>query len=41
MQYYKKIMKESIIIVIISSLLGLISGTVLSTNERLLYSVPI
>jgi len=41
MQYYKKIMKESIYIVIISSLLGLISGTVLSTNEGLLYSVPI
>ena len=41
MQYFNKIIKESIIVVILSSLLGLISGTVLSTNEGLLYSVPI
>ncbi|MBY8986549.1 MAG: hypothetical protein KGD65_15870, partial [Candidatus Lokiarchaeota archaeon] len=36
-----KIFKESIIIVIISSLLGLISGTLLSFNEDLLYTVPV
>jgi len=36
-----KIFKESIIIVIISSLMGLISGTLLSFNEDLLYTIPI
>ena len=41
MEYFKKVIKESIIIVIISSLLGLISGTVLSTNEGIFYTVPI
>jgi len=41
MEYFKKIFKESIIIVIISSFMGLISGTVLSSNERILYSFPI
>lgn len=41
MDYFKKIFKESIIIVIISSLLGLISGTILSSNEEIIYSIPI
>jgi len=41
MKYFYKIFKESIIIVIISSLMGLISGTLLSSNETLLYTVPI
>lgn len=41
MEYFRKIFKESIIIVIISSFMGLISGTVLSSNERILYSFPI
>jgi mgtE-like transporter len=41
MKYFWKIFKESIIIVIISSLMGLISGTLLSSNETLLYTVPI
>jgi len=41
MEYFKKVVKESIIILIISSLLGLISGTVLSLNEEILYSIPI
>jgi mgtE-like transporter len=41
MEYFKKIVKESVIILIISSLLGLISGTVLSLNEEILYSIPI
>ncbi len=35
-----KIFKESIIIVIISSFIGLISGTVLSFSEDLLYTIP-
>ena len=41
MKYFWKIFKESIIIVIISSLMGLISGTLLSSNETLFYTVPI
>ncbi|MHA1987479.1 MAG: magnesium transporter [Promethearchaeota archaeon] len=41
MNYFWKIFKESIIIVIISSMMGLISGILLSSNEALLYTVPI
>ncbi|MFX1327872.1 MAG: magnesium transporter [Promethearchaeota archaeon] len=41
MEYFKKILKESIVVVIISSIMGLISGTVLSTNEKILYYFPI
>ena len=42
MKYFLKIFKESIIIVIISSLMGLFSGTLLSFNEDLLkYTVPV
>ncbi len=41
MDYFKRIFKESIIVVIISSILGLISGTVLSENQDVLYSFPI
>ena len=41
MDYFKKIFKESIIIVIISSILGLFSGTVLSNNDKILYTFPI
>ncbi|MCK4286458.1 MAG: magnesium transporter, partial [Candidatus Lokiarchaeota archaeon] len=42
MKYFLKIFKESIIIVIISSLMGLFSGTLLSFNEDLLrYAVPV
>ncbi|MCK4380167.1 MAG: magnesium transporter [Candidatus Lokiarchaeota archaeon] len=36
-----KIIKESVIIVILSSLMGLISGTLLSSNEDILYTIPI
>ena len=36
-----KIIKESIIIVILSSFMGLISGTLLSSNEDILYTIPI
>jgi cation transporter-like permease len=36
-----KIIKESIIIVIISSLMGLISGTLLSSNLSLMATVPV
>jgi len=39
--YFKKILKESFYIVIASSLMGLISGTVLSYNEGLLYAFPV
>lgn len=41
MDYFKKIFKESIIIVIISTVIGIISGTFLSLNEEILYSFPI
>lgn len=39
--YFIKIIKESIIVVILSSLMGMISGTVLSINEEILYSIPV
>jgi mgtE-like transporter len=39
--YFQKILKESVIIVILSSLMGMISGTVLSINEEILYSIPV
>ena len=41
MDYFKKIIKESIVIVMISSIMGLISGTFLSINQEILYSFPI
>ncbi|MBY9019826.1 MAG: magnesium transporter [Candidatus Lokiarchaeota archaeon] len=41
MDYFKKIFKESIIIVLISSVMGLFSGTLLSNNEQILSSFPI
>jgi cation transporter-like permease len=41
MDYYKRILKESILIVIISSLFGLISGSVLSFNQEILYAFPV
>lgn len=41
MNYFMKIFKESIIIVILSSLMGIISGTVLSSNEHILSTIPI
>ena len=41
MEYFKKIFKESIAIVVISSTIGIFSGTLLSINERLLYAIPI
>jgi len=41
MDYFKKIFKESFVIVIISSIMGLISGTFLSRNQEVLYSYPI
>lgn len=41
MDYFKKIFKESIVVVIVSSILGLISGTILSENQEVLYSFPI
>ncbi|MFX0033558.1 MAG: magnesium transporter [Promethearchaeota archaeon] len=41
MDYFKKICKESVIIVILSSIIGIFSGSVLSTSQRILYSFPI
>ena len=41
MDYFKKVFKESIIIVIISSIMGLFSGTLLSLNEKIIYAIPI
>ncbi|TXT63754.1 MAG: conserved membrane protein of unknown function [Promethearchaeota archaeon] len=41
LSYFKKVVKESLIMLILSSLLGLISGTILSVNETILYSIPI
>lgn len=41
MKYFIKIFKESIIIVFISSLIGLISGSVLTSNEQIIYTIPI
>lgn len=41
MDYFKKIIKESVVIVMISSIIGLISGTFLSVNQQILYSFPI
>ncbi|MBY8992340.1 MAG: magnesium transporter [Candidatus Lokiarchaeota archaeon] len=41
MKYFIKIFKESIIIVILSSIFGLFSGTLLSSNDEILYTIPI
>ena len=41
MDYFKKIFKESLIVVILSSIMGIFSGTFLSENDDLLYSFPI
>jgi len=41
MDYFKKIFKESVLVVMISSIMGLISGTFLSVNKQILYSFPI
>ncbi|MFX1345102.1 MAG: magnesium transporter [Promethearchaeota archaeon] len=41
MKYFVKIFKESIIVVILSSIFGLISGSFLSSNEKILYTIPI
>ena len=41
MKYFLKIFKESIIIVLISSLIGLISGSWLSLSDDILYAFPI
>ncbi|MFX0082822.1 MAG: magnesium transporter [Candidatus Hodarchaeota archaeon] len=41
MKYFMKIFKESIIVVILSSIFGLISGTLLSSNEEIFHTIPI
>jgi mgtE-like transporter len=41
LEYFKKIFKESLIVVLISSIMGLFSGTLLSSSEQILASFPI
>jgi mgtE-like transporter len=41
MEYFKRILKESVVIVILSSMIGLFSGSILSSNKNILYSYPI
>jgi cation transporter-like permease len=41
LEYFKKIFKESIIIVILSTIIGVFTGTFLSFNDAILYSFPI
>jgi len=41
MKYFLKILKESIIIVLFSSLIGLVTGSWLSFSDEILYSIPI
>jgi len=41
MEYFKKIFKESIVVVIMSSIMGVFSGTLLSSNEEIIYAIPI
>ncbi|TFF87375.1 MAG: hypothetical protein EU549_04850 [Promethearchaeota archaeon] len=41
MEYFKKIFKESLVIIILSSIMGLLSGMVLSLNQKILYTIPI
>jgi len=41
MKYFLKIFKESIVIVAISSIIGLCSGMLLSFNEEVLYTFPV
>ncbi|MBY8982410.1 MAG: magnesium transporter [Candidatus Lokiarchaeota archaeon] len=40
MEYFFKVIKESIIVVIISSLIGIITGTFLHSNEEILNTIP-
>jgi mgtE-like transporter len=41
MDYFKKVFKESIVIVVISSIMGVFSGTFLSINQKIIYAIPI
>jgi mgtE-like transporter len=41
MSYFVKIIKESIIVVVISSFFGLFSGSLLLANQEILYAMPI
>jgi len=40
MEYFLKIIKESIIVVFISSLIGIVTGTFLSSNDEILNTIP-
>jgi len=41
MEYFKKILKESLITLLITGTIGLFSGSFLSINEEFLYALPI
>lgn len=41
MKYFVKIFKESIVIVLFSSFIGLITGSVLTFSDEIIYSIPI
>ena len=41
MKYFLKIFKESIIVVIISSIFGLVTGSVLAFNDKVFYAIPV
>jgi len=41
MDYFQKIFKESLVVVMISSIMGLFTGTFLSFNNQILYSFPV
>ncbi|MFX1503132.1 MAG: magnesium transporter [Promethearchaeota archaeon] len=41
MKYFIKIIKESIIVIILTSLIGMLTGSFLSFNENILYTIPI
>lgn len=41
LEYFKKIVKESILVIILTSIIGFLTGIVLSDNEDILYYFPI
>jgi len=41
MEYFKKVFKQSFAIVVISSVFGIFSGSFLSSNNEILYTIPI
>jgi len=41
LEYFKKIIKESIIVILITAVIGFCTGSFLSANEDILYYVPV